>query len=150
MNRKLSRDKTMELLFGMTLSKDTTEEAIEGFVENYEGDIKEIDLTYVKQALIGIENNKEAIDKIITENLHNWKLDRVPKVNLSILRLATYELLYDEQVPRAVVINEALEITRRYSDEKSVSFINGVLDKIDSAEWWRMKVGLVYGQNYKW
>ena len=130
MNRKLSRDKTMELLFGMTLSKDTTEEAIEGFLENYEGDIKEIDLTYVKQALIGIENNKEAIDKIITENLHNWKLDRVPKVNLSILRLATYELLYDEQVPRAVVINEALEITRRYSDEKSVSFINGVLDKI--------------------
>lgn len=134
MNRKLSRDKTMELLFGMTLSKDTTEEAIEGFVENYEGDIKEIDLTYVKQALIGIENNKEAIDKIITENLQNWKLDRVSKVNLSILRLATYELLYDEQVPRAVVINEALEITRRYSDEKSVSFINGVLDKIDSTK----------------
>ena len=130
MNRKLSRDKTMELLFGMTLSKDTTEEAIEGFVENYEGDIKEIDLTYVKQALIGIENNKEAIDTVISENLHNWKIDRISKVNLSILRLATYELLYDEQVPRPVVINEALEITRRYSDEKSVSFINGVLDKI--------------------
>jgi len=130
MNRKLSRDKTMELLFGMTLSKDTTEEVIEGFVDNYEGDIKDIDLTYVKQALIGIEHNIEAIDTVITENLHNWKLDRISKVNLSILRLATYELLYDEQVPRAVVINEALEITRRYSDEKSVSFINGVLDKI--------------------
>ena len=130
MNRKLSRDKTMELLFGMTLSKDTIEESIEGFVENYEEDIKEIDLTYVKQALIGIENNKEVIDKVISENLHNWQLDRISKVNLSILRLATYELLYDEQVPRGVAINEALEITRRYSDEKSVSFINGVLDKI--------------------
>lgn len=130
MNRKLSRDKTMELLFGMTLSKDTTEEAIEGFVENYEGDIKDIDLTYVKQALIGIENNKEAIDAVVSENLHNWKIDRISKVNLSILRLATYEILYDEQVPRPVVINEALEITRRYSDEKSVSFVNGVLDKI--------------------
>jgi len=134
MNRKLSRDKTMELLFGMTLSKDTIEEAIEGFVDNYEEDIKEIDLTFVKQALIGIENNKEAIDTVISENLHNWKLDRISKVNLSILRLATYELLYDEQVPRAVVINEALEITRRYSDEKSVSFINGVLDKIKEIE----------------
>ena len=130
MNRKLSRDKAMELLFGMTLSKDTTEEAIEGFLENYEGDIKEIDLTFVKQALIGIENNKEAIDTVVSENLQNWQLDRISKVNLSILRLATYEILYDEQVPRAVVINEALEITRRYSDEKSVSFINGVLDKI--------------------
>jgi len=134
MNRKLSRDKAMELLFGMTLSKDTTEEAIEGFLENYEGDIKEIDLTYIKQALIGIENNKEAIDTVISENLHSWKIDRISKVNLSILRLATYELLYDEQVPRAVVINEALEITRRYSDEKSVSFINGVLDKIKSID----------------
>ena len=114
----------------MTLSKDTTQEAIEGFVENYEGDIKEIDLTYVKQALIGVENNKEAIDKVISENLQNWKIDRISKVNLSILRLATYEILYDEQVPRPVVINEALEITRRYSDEKSVSFINGVLDQV--------------------
>ena len=130
MNRKLSRDKTMELLFGMTLSKDTIEEALEGFVDNYEGDIKELDLTYIKQALIGIENNREAIDKLIEENLHNWKLERISKVNLSILRLSTYELLYDEEIPRGVAINEALEIARRYSDEKSVGFINGVLDKI--------------------
>jgi len=130
MNRKLSRDKTMELLFGMTLSKDTIEEVIEGFVDNYEDDIKELDLTYIKQALIGIENNREAIDKLIEENLHNWKLERISKVNLSILRLSTYELLYDEEIPRGVAINEALEIARRYSDEKSVGFINGVLDKI--------------------
>ncbi|WP_160688795.1 transcription antitermination factor NusB [Clostridium sp. C2-6-12] len=132
MNRKLSREKTMELLFGMTLSKDTIEEAIENFIDNYEGNIKEIDLTYVKQALIGIENNKEAIDKVIEENLHNWKLDRISKVNLSILRLSTYELLYDKEIPTNVAINEALEITRRYSDEKSVGFINGVLDKVKS------------------
>ncbi len=130
MNRKLSREKTMELLFGMTLSKDTIEEVVEGFVENYEGNIKEIDLTYVKQALIGIEKHKEEIDKAVEVNLHNWKIDRISKVNLSILRLATYELLYDEEVPRNVAINEALEIARRYSDEKSVAFINGVLDKI--------------------
>jgi len=130
MNRKLSRDKTMELLFGMTLSKDTIEEAIEGFIDNYEGDIKELDLTYIKQALIGIENNKEEIDKVIEANLQNWKLERISKVNLSILRLSTYELLYDKEIPRGVAINEALEITRRYSDEKSVGFINGVLDKL--------------------
>ncbi|HCW52950.1 MAG TPA: transcription antitermination factor NusB [Clostridium sp.] len=130
MNRKLSREKTMELLFGMTLSKDTVEEAIENFVDNYEGNIKEIDLTYVKQTLIGIENNKEAIDEVIAANLHNWKIDRISKINLAILRLAAYELLYNEEVPKGVAINEALEITRKYSDEKSVSFINGVLDKI--------------------
>lgn len=130
MNRKLSREKAMELLFGMTLSKDTVEEAIENFVDNYEGNIKEIDLTYVKKTLIGVENNKEAIDEVISANLHNWKIDRISKVNLTILRLAAYEMLYNEEVPKGVAINEALEITRRYSDEKSVSFINGVLDKI--------------------
>ena len=130
MNRKLSREKTMELLFGMTLSKDTVEEVVETFVENYEGNIKEIDLTYVKRALIGVENNKKAIDEAISSNLQNWKIDRISKVNLTILRLAAYEILFDENVPINVAINEALEITRRYSDEKSVSFINGVLDKI--------------------
>ncbi|AGF56508.1 transcription antitermination factor NusB [Clostridium saccharoperbutylacetonicum] len=130
MNRKLSREKAMELLFGITLSKDSIEEAMEGFTENYEGNIKDIDLDYIKQALNGVETNKEEIDKVIEVNLHNWKLERISKVNLSILRLATFELLHDETVPRNVAINEALEITRRYSDEKSVSFINGVLDKI--------------------
>lgn len=130
MNRKLSREKTMELLFGMTCSKDKAVEAVETFVENYEGNIKEIDLTYVKRALIGIENNIEAIDEAISSNLQNWKIDRISKVNLAILRLAAYEIIFDEDVPKNVAINEALEITRKYSDEKSVSFINGVLDKI--------------------
>lgn len=57
-------------------------------------------------------------------------MNRISKVNLSILRLAAYELLFDEEIPTNVAINEALEITRKYSDEKSVSFVNGVLDKI--------------------
>lgn len=130
MNRKLSREKTMELLFGITCSKDTVAEAVETFVDNYEGNIKELDLTYIKQALIGVENNKEAIDEVISSNLQNWKIERISKVNLTILRLAAYEILFDENVPRSVAINEALEITRKYSDEKSVSFVNGVLDKI--------------------
>lgn len=130
MNRKLSREKSMELLFGMTLNKENVEETLETFIENYEGNIKDIDLTYVKQLLIGVDNNKEKIDEIISNNLHNWKIDRISKVNLSILRLAAYELLYSNEVPKGVAINEALEITRKYSDEKSVSFINGVLDKI--------------------
>lgn len=130
MNRKLSREKTMELLFSMTLSKESVEEVVETFIDNYESNLKEIDLTYLKQTLAGVENKKEAIDEVISANLHNWKIDRISKVNLTILRLATFELLYNEEVPKNVAINEALELTRRYSDEKSVSFINGVLDKI--------------------
>lgn len=130
MNRKLSREKSMEILFSMILTKDSSNEAIENFMENYEGNINEIDLDYLKRIIYGVEEKKEEIDKLIEENLHNWKINRVSKVNLSILRLAAYELLFDEEIPKNVSINEALEITRKYSDEKSVSFVNGVLDKI--------------------
>ncbi len=129
MNRKRSREIAMELLFGMTLSKNTLEETIETFVEDYEMNLNTIDLEYIKKILFKVEENKEAIDKKIEESLNNWKIDRISKVNLSILRLAIGEMLYIEDVPEKVAINEAIELTRKYSDEKSISFVNGVLDK---------------------
>ena len=119
----------MELLFGMALSKNSYEETIENFVEDYEMDLTTIDLDYVKEAVKVVNDNLSKIDEIITESLVNWKLDRISKVNLTILRLAVAEMLYVEDVPEKVAINEAIELTKKYSDEKSVSFINGVLDK---------------------
>ncbi len=130
MSRKLSREKAMELVFSMMLTKESHDEVIETFVDNYEEDIKKLDLEYIKEVLKGVEENKESIDNLIKENLQKWKIERVSKVNLAILRLAVYEMKYVNDVPEKVAINEALEITKRYSDEKSVSFINGVLDNI--------------------
>ena len=129
MNRKRSREIAMELLFGMTLSKNTLEETIETFLEDYEMKKNTIDLDYIKKVLLKVEENRENIDKKIEDSLTKWKLDRISKVNLSILRLAIGEMLYIEDVPEKVAINEAIEMTKKYSDEKSVSFINGVLDK---------------------
>lgn len=129
MNRKRSREIAMELLFGMTLSKNTLEETIETFVEEYEMKIKTIDLDYIKNLLKIVEDNKEEIDKKIESSLSNWKLDRISKVNISILRIAMAEILFVEEVPGKVAINEAIELARKYSDEKSISFVNGVLDK---------------------
>ncbi len=129
MNRKRSREIAMELLFGMTLSKNTLEETIETFLEDYEMNLNTIDLDYIKEILLKVEENKTEIDKKIEETLTNWKLERISKVNLSILRLAIGEMLYIEDVPEKVAINEAIEMTKKYSDDKSVSFINGVLDK---------------------
>lgn len=130
MNRKRSREIAMELLFGMTLSKNTIEETIENFKEDYEMKLNTIDLEYIIKALQKVEDNKEVIDKKIEESLTSWKIDRISKVNLSILRLSICEMMYLEDVPGKVSINEAIELTKKYSDEKSVSFINGVLDKI--------------------
>jgi len=129
MNRKRSREIAMELLFSMTLSKNSLEETIETFVEEYEMKIKTIDLEYIKNLLKIVEDNKEEIDKKIEESLSNWKLDRISKVNISILRIAMAEILFVEEVPGKVAINEAIELARKYSDEKSISFVNGVLDK---------------------
>ena len=129
MNRKRSREIAMELLFGLTLSKNTLEETIETFLEDYEMKLNTIDLDYIKEILLKVEENKTEIDKKIEEALTNWKLERISKVNLSILRLAIGEMLYMEDVPEKVAINEAIEMTKKYSEDKSVSFINGVLDK---------------------
>lgn len=130
MSRKNSREKAMELLFGMSISKETPDEVIEMFKENSEEDIKGIDFNYIKEVLEGVTTKTGEIDTIIEENLQNWKLDRVSKINICILRLAIYEMKFVEDVPAKVALNEALELTKRYSDEKSVSFINGVLDKV--------------------
>lgn len=130
MSRKISREKAMEISFGMALSKDTPGEALEMFIDNFEGNIKELDLDYIKSVIEGIENNKSKIDGIIEKNLQNWKLERVAKINLTILRLGVYEIKYSDEVPGRVALNEALELTKRYSDFKSVSFVNGVLDKV--------------------
>lgn len=130
MSRKKDREKTLELLFGIELSKDDPNEAISTFVDNFEGDIKTFNIEHIKEVVNGVISKKEEIDKLIEKSLTNWKMERISKINLSILRLGIYEMKYVEDVPDRVAINEALELTKRYSDEKSVSFINGVLDNI--------------------
>lgn len=130
MKRQKSREKAMELLFSMELSKNTYEETIETFIEDYEMDLKTIDVDYIKNVVKVVTDNLEDIDSRIVNTLVNWKLDRVSKVNLTILRLAVGEMLFVDDVPGSVAINEAVELTKKYSDEKSTSFVNGVLDKV--------------------
>lgn len=129
MKRKRSREIAMELLFSMEISKNSYEETIECFVEDYEMDLKTIDLEYIKEVMKSVTDYKEEIDEIIKNSLINWTIERVSKVNLIIVRLAIAEMLYIDDVPEVVAINEAIELTKKYSDDKSVSFVNGALDK---------------------
>ena len=129
MKRKRSREIAMELLFSMEISKNSYEETIECFVEDYEMDLKTIDLEYIKEVMKSVVDHKEEIDEIIKNSLINWTIDRVSKVNLTIVWLAIAEMLYINDVPEVVAINEAIELTKKYSDDKSVSFVNGALDK---------------------
>ncbi|MBK1810992.1 transcription antitermination factor NusB [Clostridium sp. YIM B02505] len=129
MNRIRTREIAVQLTYQMMINKEEPSEAIESFKEAFEGDITEIDDTYLNQVINGINEKKDQLDAIVEKYLVNWKLGRVSKVNLSILRVALYEMLHFEDIPNKVAINEALEIAKKFSDEKSVSFINGVLDK---------------------
>ena len=130
MKRQKSREKAMELLFSMELSKNSYDETIETFIEDYEMDLKTIDVEYIKNVVKVVTDNLGTIDDKILSSLVNWKLDRISKVNLTILRLAVGEMMFVEDVPGSVAINEAVELTKKYSDEKSCSFVNGVLDKV--------------------
>lgn len=127
MNRRKTREAAMKLLFEMTINKENYEEIIENFKEHTDIKLEEIDFEYITKVLKGVEENKEALDKKIEENLKNWKINRLSKIDLSILRICTYEILFEEDIPEVVSINEGIELAKKYSEEKSAPFINGVL-----------------------
>lgn len=118
----------------MEISKDEPSLVLENFLENYEEDKTILDREYIIKILNAVNENKTSIDSKIEEFLKGWKLSRISKVNLSILRLAISEMLYIDDVPKKVAINEALDVAKEYSDEKSVAFINGILDNIYKEE----------------
>lgn len=130
MNRKKSREYLVQLIYQMGITGDSAVEVFELFMEDEEVSKDNLDLEYIKTSLVGIEENKQEIEDRITAQLVNWKLNRIAKVNLAILKVGVYEIVYKEDIPAKVSINEAIELCKKYSEEKSISFINGVLDKI--------------------
>ena len=86
--------------------------------------------TFARELVSGTLKNLEEIDRVVQEAAENWKMDRMAAVDRNILRCAVYEILFKNDIPAAVTINEALEIAKKYSSLESVSFINGLLDKI--------------------
>lgn len=130
MNRRKSREIAMKLLFEMTMNKESYIDIIESFKENTDINLEDVDFSYITKILKGINDNQEAIDEKIKGNLVKWTIDRISKINLSILRLATCEILFEEEIPDKVSINEAIELSKKYGEDNSSAFINGVLNGI--------------------
>ncbi len=130
MNRRKSREIATRLIFEMSINKESYVDIIENFRENTEEKIEDIDSEYVIRALKGVSENEAQINETITKYLVKWKLERLPKMNLAILKMATYEILFDEDIPNKVTINEAIELAKRYGDDNAPSFINGVLNNL--------------------
>jgi N utilization substance protein B len=128
MNRIRSREVAMEILYQMEIQKSYE---IDKMLSHYE---ESLDIDYIKVVLNLWLDHKDEIENKIIEHLKGWKLDRIAKIDLSILRLGITEILYDDGIPVKVSINEAVNLAKKYVDEKSGKFINGVLSHFADKE----------------
>ncbi len=132
MNRSETRKVAFELIYSLEIqkiSRDEYEEQINLFLEN--NDIEENKVKeYVQDVIYGIEDHKEEIlDQINKELSEKWEISRLSKINVAILKLAIYEILY-KKIPYKVVINEAVELAKSYGDDSASSFVNGILASV--------------------
>lgn len=129
MNRSAIREQAFKFLYEIEVQKDVTDEHINVFLDNNEiqdNSAKEYIIDIVK----GVNDNYDNIINKISENLKSdWKIDRVSKINLALLKLSIYEICY-KKLPYKVVINEVVELAKKYGDDSSPVFINGILASV--------------------
>lgn len=131
MNRSIVREHIFKLLYSMEIQRKYTEEQAEIYIEN--NNLDQETGEDIKNTINEIIKNSETIEKLISENLKTkWQIERISKVDLSILKLAIYEIKYKE-LPYKISINEAIEIAKKYGEDTSGSFINGILGSIVNA-----------------
>lgn len=129
MNRSLSRELVFKLLYELEVQKENQIEQVDLYIENNDIQDKRV-IDYIKEIVNGVKENKEKIESLISKNLKkDWSLDRISKVNLAILKLAIYEIKFMD-LPYKVGINEAVELAKKYGDDGSKQFVNGVLASV--------------------
>lgn len=132
--RRRSRECALQILFGLDWTGDETEAAVGLFWERFAGErpAAYLDIRRSCSELVkGVMDNRAAIDERLQACSHNWKLDRMSVVDRNILRVGAYELLHrGQRVPRKVVLNEAIEIAKKFGSEDSSAFVNGVLHQV--------------------
>jgi transcription antitermination protein NusB len=132
-SRRKSRERALQVLFLCDLRKMEPEEAIEAYNHTLHGEDDDFSRMprdkFMEELVIGAAAKREDLDTQIARASEHWRLDRMPSVDRNILRLATFEL-FEGKLPHAVIIDEALELARRFSGNESVGFVNGVLDSV--------------------
>lgn len=129
MNRKTARENAFILLFERCIKSDETAEEI--FAKANESRGLECD-DYVREVFFGCTENAAIIDETTEKCLVGWKKERVSYVSRALITLATYEMMFMEDIPTKVSINEAIELSKKYDDDKSYIFVNGVLNAVAS------------------
>ena len=127
MNREKIREKTMQLIYQMDITGEFDYEKLSPVHESE----NVLDKDQALATLQAVRDHIDAIDAVIRANLDRWSFDRVARTDLAILRTAVAEMMYVDSVPSGVSINEAVNMSKKYSDEKSYAFVNSVLSKAD-------------------
>ena len=140
MSRKVAREIGLKMLFQIDFHRENINEQIELFLDHTLEEMKhddkpiknldEKDILYIRDISQGSVSKLEEIDQKIEQFSKGWTVDRIARVDLAILRLAMYEILYRSDIPNEVSINEAVELAKKYSTEDSGTFINGVLGQV--------------------
>ena len=126
--RRKSRELALQILYQIDVNHESPRSALDLFWWNFKSweDHRE----FTERLVEGVCEYRKEIDTIIKKHSENWKLERMPRVDRNVLRLAVYEIFYCHDIPFKVTINEAVDLGKKYGTEKSGSFINGILDSV--------------------
>ncbi|MCD7033207.1 transcription antitermination factor NusB [Metabacillus sp. GX 13764] len=127
MNRRAAREKALQALFQIDVSEIDPVEAIKHVFEEITPDL------FTERLVFGTLENQSRIDEYIKPQLVNWTLERIANVDRAILRLAVYEMAFEEDIPVNVSIDEGIELAKSYGDDHSAKFVNGVLSNVKKA-----------------
>ena len=127
--RHSGREAALQMLFQLEASGVSPDQAIGLFWRTYE-DADPEGKAYADTVVQGVADNLDAIDQRVTAASQNWRLERMSRVDRNLLRLGTWELMFRSDVPRAVILDEAVELAKAFGTDESSGFVNGVLDRI--------------------
>lgn len=131
-SRRKSREVALQLLYMREFTGGDVDEMLIHFWRD--GELDDRIISFARDLILGTLDRKDDIDRMIAESSEHWRLDRMALIDRNVMRLAVYEFIYTPSTPKKVVINEAIEIAKRFSSEESTQFVNGILDNI------RMKI----------
>lgn len=129
MSRKKARDNAFKCVYELEFDNEKNIEKLLEFCY-LENENQSDEKKYIDEVVSGVNKNIEKIDSIILSKLKNWSMDRIAKIDLAILRLAIYEIMYMDDIPVKVTANEAVELAKLYGNNDSKSFVNGVIAKV--------------------
>ena len=132
-NRHKGRERAFQILYGWGFVRDRKEDYIQRTFQNFHSEQFEDNpeaSEFAWNLLTGVQKELSTLDRAVASHSKNWRLDRIARVEIAILRLALYEMLFLEDVPVNVAINEAIELSKKFGDRKSNKFVNGILDAI--------------------